>query len=191
LTKFDSQERHVFLHQGFVSEIAAACVWPHAVLPSHVFPRPSQFSYRCLLTAAAAYMQAMSKAFGRPVDEVFSQLSSKPVAAASLGQVYRGKLKPEFGGREVAVKVQRPDVLEQVCLDLYLMRQAAEALSALPEVSNGGALFAAGELLCCVSGMQGVCGTGLMKSSVLALRLLSSWLSAGAVGGVCKGTFQI
>jgi aarF domain-containing kinase len=76
----------------------------------------------------------MSKAFGRPVDEVFSQLSSKPVAAASLGQVYRGRLKPEFGGREVAVKVQRPDVLEQVCLDLYLMRQAAEAISALPEV---------------------------------------------------------
>lgn len=79
----------------------------------------------------------MSKAFGRPVDQVFSQLSSKPVAAASLGQVYRGKLKPEFGGREVAVKVQRPDVLEQVCLDLYLMRQAAEAISALPEVREG------------------------------------------------------
>jgi aarF domain-containing kinase len=78
----------------------------------------------------------MSKAFGRPVDEVFSQLSSKPVAAASLGQVYKGRLKPEFGGREVAVKVQRPDVLEQVCLDLYLMRQAAEAISALPDVKT-------------------------------------------------------
>jgi aarF domain-containing kinase len=89
---------------------------------------------------AAIYPQAMSMAFGRPVDEVFSQLSSKPVAAASLGQVYKGRLKPEFGGREVAVKVQRPDVLEQVCLDLYLMRQAAEAISALPEVRKVGAL---------------------------------------------------
>lgn len=76
----------------------------------------------------------MSKAFGRPVDEVFTSLSSKPVAAASLGQVYKGRLRPEYGGVEVAVKVQRPDVLEQVCLDLYLMRQAAEAISALPEV---------------------------------------------------------
>lgn len=79
-------------------------------------------------------LQAMSDAFGRPVDEVFSILSPKPVAAASLGQVYKGRLKPEFGGREVAVKVQRPGVLEQVCLDLYLMRQAAAAISALPEV---------------------------------------------------------
>ncbi|KAF6265823.1 hypothetical protein COO60DRAFT_1633263 [Scenedesmus sp. NREL 46B-D3] len=80
--------------------------------------------------------EAMATAFGRPVDAVFSQLSSRPVAAASLGQVYKGRLRPEFGGREVAVKVQRPDVLEQVCLDLYLMRQAAEAIGALPEVKT-------------------------------------------------------
>ena len=35
----------------------------------------------------------------------FKSLSAEPVAAASLGQVYRGVL-PD--GREVAVKVQRP-----------------------------------------------------------------------------------
>lgn len=52
-------------------------------------------------------------------------------------QVYKARLRPAFGGGEVAVKVQRPDVLEQVCLDLYLMRQAAEAISAMPEVGAG------------------------------------------------------
>lgn len=37
-------------------------------------------------------------------------------------QVYRGKLKEKYGGGEVAVKVQRPNVLCQVALDLYVMR---------------------------------------------------------------------
>jgi predicted unusual protein kinase regulating ubiquinone biosynthesis (AarF/ABC1/UbiB family) len=56
----------------------------------------------------------MAVAFGRPADEVFSYISPRPVAAASLGQVYRAQLRPQFGEGEVAVKVQRPDVLEQV-----------------------------------------------------------------------------
>lgn len=88
------------------------------------------------LLAILSCCQEMSKALGCPVDDVFISLSSRPVAAASLGQVYKGRLRPEYGGIEVAVKVQRPDVLDQVCLDLYLMRQAAQAISALPEVSN-------------------------------------------------------
>ncbi|GLI70240.1 hypothetical protein VaNZ11_015086 [Volvox africanus] len=71
----------------------------------------------------------MEKAFGgRPVEAVFSQLSDRPVAAASLGQVYRGTLRPELGGEDVAVKVQRPGVLEQVALDLLIMRRLAVQL---------------------------------------------------------------
>jgi hypothetical protein len=59
----------------------------------------------CLLVAA---LQVMAAAFGRSVGEVFISLSNTPVAAASLGQVYKGTLRPEFGGGQVAVKVQRP-----------------------------------------------------------------------------------
>lgn len=54
--------------------------------------------------------------------EIFSTLSPLPVAAASLGQVYRGRL---FSGEEVAVKVQRPHLRPVLCRDLYLMRWAA------------------------------------------------------------------
>eukprot|EP00747_Dinoflagellata_sp_TGD_P074714 gnl/TRDRNA2_/TRDRNA2_158435_c0_seq1.p1 gnl/TRDRNA2_/TRDRNA2_158435_c0~~gnl/TRDRNA2_/TRDRNA2_158435_c0_seq1.p1 ORF type:complete len:789 (+),score=111.05 gnl/TRDRNA2_/TRDRNA2_158435_c0_seq1:37-2403(+) len=53
---------------------------------------------------------------------VFSQLSLEPVASASLGQVYQGILKT---GEKVAVKVQRPNVLEGIQMDLYLLRQIA------------------------------------------------------------------
>jgi len=38
----------------------------------------------------------------------------------------RGRLQPEFGGGEIAVKVQRPGVLLSVALDLFLMRWVAD-----------------------------------------------------------------
>ncbi|MBW4630379.1 MAG: AarF/ABC1/UbiB kinase family protein [Iphinoe sp. HA4291-MV1] len=62
----------------------------------------------------------------RSIDEIFSELSPSPVAAASLGQVYRGRL---MSGEEVAVKVQRPNLRPVLTLDLYLMRWAASWLS--------------------------------------------------------------
>lgn len=62
----------------------------------------------------------------RPISEVYSELSPAPVAAASLGQVYRGRL---ISGEEVAVKVQRPHLRPTLTLDLYLMRWAASWLA--------------------------------------------------------------
>jgi predicted unusual protein kinase regulating ubiquinone biosynthesis (AarF/ABC1/UbiB family) len=57
---------------------------------------------------------------GRPVDELFSSLSTTATAAASLGQVHRGVL---IGGDEVvAVKVQRPNIRQLVDMDLSTIR---------------------------------------------------------------------
>jgi predicted unusual protein kinase regulating ubiquinone biosynthesis (AarF/ABC1/UbiB family) len=58
----------------------------------------------------------------REIDEVFSEISPQPIAAASLAQVYYARLR---SGEEVAVKVQRPNLLPILTLDLYLMRWAA------------------------------------------------------------------
>ena len=55
--------------------------------------------------------------------EVFAELSPEPVAAASIAQVYRGRLRGS--GADVAVKVQRPDVRGTVLLDLILLRWVA------------------------------------------------------------------
>ena len=62
----------------------------------------------------------------RSIDEIFTKLSPQPVAAASLGQVYRGTL---VTGEEVAIKVQRPNLRPIITKDLYLMRWAATWLS--------------------------------------------------------------
>ncbi|WP_448513742.1 ABC1 kinase family protein [Parathermosynechococcus lividus] len=51
--------------------------------------------------------------------DIFAEFSPQPVAAASLGQVYRAKLHT---GEEVAVKVQRPNLLPVITRDLFLIR---------------------------------------------------------------------
>jgi predicted unusual protein kinase regulating ubiquinone biosynthesis (AarF/ABC1/UbiB family) len=62
----------------------------------------------------------------RSIGEIFRELSPQPVAAASLGQVYRGRL---LSGEEVAVKVQRPNLRPLLIKDLYLMRWVASWLA--------------------------------------------------------------
>ncbi len=54
--------------------------------------------------------------------DLYAEISPQPVAAASLGQVYKGKLKT---GESVAIKVQRPGLEKNIALDIYILRQLA------------------------------------------------------------------
>ena len=67
--------------------------------------------------------EILEEELGVPVEELFSKFSSEPVAAASLGQVYRATLKNS--SQEVAVKIQRPNIMEQIALDMHLLREFA------------------------------------------------------------------
>jgi ubiquinone biosynthesis protein len=62
---------------------------------------------------------------GRPLASVFSEIETKPVAAASIAQVHRAKL---VTGEEVVVKVQRPAIADAVRLDLRAMSWIAPKL---------------------------------------------------------------
>ena len=68
-------------------------------------------------------------AFGRELAEVFQRLEERPVASASVAQVHRGWL---LDGREVAVKVRRPEVVRQADLDEVIMVFAARLVSWIP-----------------------------------------------------------
>jgi len=54
--------------------------------------------------------------------EQFTRIDREPLATASIAQIHRALLKT---GREVVVKVRRPGVLEQVEVDLALLRKTA------------------------------------------------------------------
>ncbi|XP_008782652.1 protein ACTIVITY OF BC1 COMPLEX KINASE 3, chloroplastic [Phoenix dactylifera] len=62
----------------------------------------------------------IERELGLPLDSIFSSISPSPIAAASLGQVYKAQLK--YSGQIVAVKVQRPGIEEAIGLDFYLLR---------------------------------------------------------------------
>ena len=66
--------------------------------------------------------QFIRDALGGDPSEVYAEISDNPIAAASLGQVYKGKLKT---GEAVAIKVQRPDIAEGIALDMYILRGIA------------------------------------------------------------------
>lgn len=66
-------------------------------------------------------MAVIEEELGRPVHEIFSYISPEPVAAASLGQVYKGVLRTT--GESVAVKVQRPAIGEGIAVDMVLLRR--------------------------------------------------------------------
>ncbi|MEM6638975.1 MAG: AarF/ABC1/UbiB kinase family protein [Pseudomonadota bacterium] len=58
----------------------------------------------------------------------FSEFSETPLAAASIGQVYRGRLQD---GRDVAVKVQYPDIDRVVAADLKNLEKLSRAMVAM------------------------------------------------------------
>ena len=80
-----------------------------------------------------AYAQ-IEEELGKPVEELYREISLKPVAAASLAQVYQAVLP---SGEKVAVKVQRPNLLPTITLDLYLMRWAASSFANLLPLNLG------------------------------------------------------
>lgn len=79
-------------------------------------------------------IRIIEEELGDPIKKVFAQLDSKPIASASIGQVYKGIL---LTGEEVVVKVQRPAIKQKIKLDLVLMKILAnQAVKSYPELAH-------------------------------------------------------
>jgi len=68
------------------------------------------------------------------IEDIFNEFDNTPVAAASLGQVYRATLRT---GQTVAVKVQRPAIHELIESDILVLRRIARRLDRYPNLIRG------------------------------------------------------
>jgi len=85
---------------------------------------------------AGRIRRIIERQLGEPVHVLFPEFDDEPVAAASVAQVHRGRLRD---GTDVAIKVRRPHLRERIERDLTLLRIVAAALSrlgALGEAAN-------------------------------------------------------
>ncbi len=75
----------------------------------------------------------IEKELGKKISEIYQEFDIEPVAAASLGQVYRAKL---FTGEEVAVKVQRPNLAGIIKGDIEILRKVAKFAERFPSLNE-------------------------------------------------------
>ncbi|HKQ77029.1 MAG TPA: AarF/ABC1/UbiB kinase family protein [Blastocatellia bacterium] len=79
-------------------------------------------------------MRIIERELGKPVTELYAEIGSQPIAAASLGQVYRARL---HSGESVAVKVQRPNLERVINFDLAVLRSIARFMGRYPKLIRG------------------------------------------------------
>src|SRR3954471_20849493 len=80
-----------------------------------------------------AVVRTLETDFGRPMSELFAEFAPVPLASASVSQVHKARLP---SGRIIAVKVQRPNVVELCTFDLAVMRIGARVLNAIPSIAT-------------------------------------------------------
>ncbi len=77
-------------------------------------------------------MATIAEELHQPVADCFASIDDKPIASASIGQVYRAVGK---AGEQLVVKVRRPDIEDVIRLDLELLEWLAQSLETLmPEL---------------------------------------------------------
>lgn len=82
---------------------------------------------------AIAQIEDTKHGLGQSVDTLFARFDVKPLAAASIAQVHTAAL---HDGREVVVKVVRPDIRSTIIADFELLRELANWLSARVEAAR-------------------------------------------------------
>jgi len=71
--------------------------------------------------------EIIEKELGAPVDELFDDFPDKPLAAASIGMVF--KARPKGRNEWVAIKVQRPNIMKLIRSDISVLRDMSRILT--------------------------------------------------------------
>jgi len=77
--------------------------------------------------------EILENEFNISVKEYFSEIISKPLATASIAQVYKATL---ISGEEVILKIKKPDVLSVIEDDLLLIKDLVKLISTYSEIAS-------------------------------------------------------
>ncbi|KAH8364003.1 hypothetical protein KR084_001410, partial [Drosophila pseudotakahashii] len=103
------------LNGGLYIKVGQGFAAINHILPVEYTCTLSQLQDRCLPTTKADVQKVFRKDFGQLPEEIYQEFDYKPVAAASLAQVFKAKLP---SGEQVAVKVQYNDLQKRFISDL-------------------------------------------------------------------------
>src|SRR6266446_2416229 len=80
--------------------------------------------------SAKTAREIVEEDFGQPIDQIFSEFDDTPLAAASVAQVHRGRLRKT--GEMAAIKIRRPSIARWADLDQSIILALAHALELIP-----------------------------------------------------------
>ena len=112
------------------------------LIPPDVCDELSSLQNRVAPEPVEIVRPALEAELGGPVDEVFAEFDWEPLAAASIGQTYRARLRT---GEAVVVKIQRPgidDVIERDLAALALLANVAQRRTTFGQGLRSGELLA-------------------------------------------------
>ncbi|WGP11717.1 AarF/UbiB family protein [Streptomyces sp. SH5] len=95
------------------------------LLPPHFIDELSRLQSNVPPAPWPEVAAVLHKELGKPVEEVFDWIEHVPLAAASIAQVHRARLR---GGPSVVVKVQRPGIRESIERDLDIVLAITRSL---------------------------------------------------------------
>lgn len=95
------------------------------LLPDDIANALAQLQDRVRPFPSVQAQQIIEKAYGKPIHEVFQRFDSTPMASASIAQVHAAQL---WDGKDVVVKVLRPNIAKTIRQDVELMYLLARLL---------------------------------------------------------------
>lgn len=93
------------------------------LLPQDLIDEFEKFQDHVAPIDAALIKQTLEANFKQPLEELFADINYTPLASASMSQVHRATLP---SGEKVVLKVQRPDIIENIEADIYILYNMAE-----------------------------------------------------------------
>ena len=95
------------------------------ILPEELIELLTDFQDKVKSVPAKKIKQVLEEEMDRPLKDIFEDIDYQPIASASMAQVHRARL---IGGKEVALKVQRPGIEDTIEYDIRILRKLARVI---------------------------------------------------------------